>query len=474
MKHTALATMVLPVLATLACGSSPSGADAPGRDAGTADAIVADGAHDAQVHDATPIEAAADGGTLDHGSPSGTYPAFTPDVGQITYNGGHVMKHPVIVAITWDGDPSQAIFDAYADAIGGTAYWSATTLEYGVSAATSGASNHAHISTTAPASLQDSDLQGLVKNNAGITAGWPAATEDTIYAFFLPPGLSLLEPSFTTGQLQDSCAQHLGGYHDQLTVGSVTSSYAVVPSCNFGKGNTPEQWTTQSMSHELIEAVTDPQPQGAQSGYTGFDADHFAWDYFQELQSEVGDACEFYRASFFEDKETTPAPFDAWVQRTWSNEAIKAAHDPCVPAASSAPYFSVTPLALETVSYSVPATLTGLPSATMGKTRGILAPSGKSATFAVGFYSDGPTGGPWTISVTAGNPAISASASFISFYNPSKLTASVDRTTGQNGEKAYVTVNVTESGSGFGGEIVTITSTLGGVSHYTPVWIAAK
>jgi len=454
-----------------ACGSSGSGKDNGGTpgDAGATDVQVQDVI---VVVDSGAPDAAGDAAPVDHGAPSSTYPAFTPDVGQIAYNGGLVMQHPVIVAITWNTDASQATFDGYADAIGGTGYWSAATKEYGVGAATSGTANHVHLSTTPPASLQDSDLQTMVTTYAGATGGWPAPTQDTIYAFFLPPKLSLQVQNFMGSGLQDACSAGEGGYHDQVTVGTVTTSYAVVPSCTFGPGNTAEQQTTMSMSHELIEASTDPQPQQTMNGYTGFDSDHFAWDYFQQLQSEVGDACEFFKESFFEDQETAPAPFDAWVQRTWSNAAITAAHDPCVPAAPG-PYFSVTPLSLDMVTYTIPTVLTGQPTATIVNTKGLLAPTGQSVTFPIGFYSDGPTSGPWTISVAAGNPLLGAQ-SLIDMYNPSSVTVSVDKTSGQNGEKAYVTVKVASEGSLFGGEIVTITSTLGGVSHYLPVWVASK
>ena len=107
------------------------------------------------------------------------------------------------------------------------------------------------------------------------------------------------------------------------------------------------------------------------------------------------------------------------------------------------------------------------------KTKGVVAAAGKTVTFPVGFYSDGPTGGPWPISVAAGNPVLSTQ-SIIDQYNPSSVTATVDRTSGQNGEKAYVTVNVKSTGTLFAGEIVTITSTMGGVSHYMPVWVAGQ
>lgn len=428
---------------------------------------------------------------LDYGAPSSTYPAFPPNFAQIDNNGGYVMKHPVVVAITWDTDPAQASFDTFVDSVGATAYWNATTSEYGIGAVMSGMTNHVHISTAPPATVQDSDLQNMIITNAGGAgadagvpdaggadaggadagmAPWPAPTEDTVYAFFLPPGTSLLTQGLT-GTTEDACAAGEGGYHDQIMVGSGLAAYAVVPSCNFGGTNPPAaQQSTLSMSHEIIESATDPQPE-ATPGYLSFDANHFSFNYFQQLQSEVGDACEFFKESFFEDKETTPEPFDAWVQRTWSNASAAAGHDPCVPAAGSV-YFNVTPLDAQDVGVTIPQEVAMLLPGLTSPTKGYRASPGNPVTFAVGFYSDGPTNGPWTISVSPGNPILAAGQSLIDMYNPSTVTATVDKTSGQNGEKAYVTVNVTSTGTLFNGEIVTVSSTLNGVTHYMPVWIS--
>jgi hypothetical protein len=456
----------------LACGGGLGSSGQPNQDNGTDG-----GAEDGPT--TSPVEAGTDGGSdaapVDHGAPSSTYPAFPPSVGQLQQNGGYTMKKPVIVAITWNADTSQASFDTFADEVGSTAYWQATTAEYGVGPATSGTANHVHIATAPPATVNDnqttSDIKTLITTNVGAAANpWPAATEDTIYAFFLPPGTSLLVDGQGSKGPADACQQGIGGYHQSITIGSIVAEYAVVPSCSF-PGNPPAQQTTMSMSHELIESVTDPQQDanGQPTGLFGFDSDHWAFDYFQSLQSENGDACEFYRDSFYEDKETTPTSFDYWVQRTWSNKAAAAGHNPCAP--NSDPYFTVTPLDATSVNVNLPSQLTGLSAPTQQPTKGYRVLPGSTGTFAVGFISDAPTSGPWTVSVAAGNPVL-GNQSPLDQYNTSSVTVSVDKTSGQNGEKAQVTVNVTSAGSLFKGEIVTVTSTLNGVKHYMPIWIA--
>jgi hypothetical protein len=270
----------------------------------------------------------------------------------------------------------------------------------------------------------------------------------------------------------DACQQGVGGYH-----GSVTSpvlggdvAYAVVPSCAFGGPTTDE--STASMSHELIEAATDPfsSDRNVQNvAWYGFDQNHFDWMYFNELQAENGDACEFYREAFFQNTEPS---FSYVVQRIWSNSSIAGGHHPCVPVPSG-PYFNVTPLGLKPVTVTLPGLLTGGGGPQNTSTMGVRIPAGQTGTFTVGFYSDAPTSGPWTISATTGNPILRGQ-DFLAQYNGSTITASVDRTSGLNGEKAHVTVSVTTTGATFGGELLTITSTLGGVAHYMPIWIGGE
>src|SRR5690242_14420979 len=57
--------------------------------------------------DTTPVTDTADAGPIDaapvvdHGAPTDTYPAFTPEVGQLVDNKGDILKNPVIVTVTW-------------------------------------------------------------------------------------------------------------------------------------------------------------------------------------------------------------------------------------------------------------------------------------------------------------------------------------------------------------------------------------
>jgi hypothetical protein len=462
----------------VACGGGTS-PEAPmgGHDAGATappDAGVRPDAHantDSSAGDsAPPTEAGA------------SYPAFAPIFAQLVDNGGYVMKNPVVVSITWDSDPQQAYFDGFADNLGGTAYWNATTSEYGIHAATSGHANHVHMATTA-ATTTDQELQNMIVAHAGVD--WPAPTLDTAYVYFLPPTLTLLYPVDVTNPdagMENAC-QAFGGYHDQIQVGSVLATYAVVPSCitpaydpdsgliDFDAmaegGMTAVQNSTIAMSHELVEMTTDPHPSGTQQqeGYIGLD--NFALDWFLNFYDESGDLCVYAPNANIERVETTPAPFDYWVQRTWSNKAGPRGHDPCQPGLAGVSYFNVTPLHLDTLTIHVPDGDGGVVSQ---HTQGVHIPIGGTATIPLGFYSDGPTGGAWDLSYQLGgmwdNPA------------PTYLTVAIDNPAGQNGDVAHATVTVSGTDSTYTGlELLVFVSQgrdVAQTTNYMPVLISSQ
>src|SRR5262249_51168287 len=110
-------------------------------------------------------------------------------------------------------------------------------------------------------------------------------------------------------------------------------SYAVMPRCpGFGIDT-----ITDAVSHELAEAASDGLPASA-PGYSGFDSNHLAYEIYQSFQDEIGDACEFFEASRYE--EAPPFTFD--VQRIWSNQSARAGHNPCVPRIAGEAYYNTT------------------------------------------------------------------------------------------------------------------------------------
>jgi hypothetical protein len=404
--------------------------------------VVADG--DASALDASEdvlvaTDAAADGAA---------YPAFAPDVPQIQNFGGAVLTNPVLVTITWAGDPSASYFESFGDGLGSTQYWSGTVAEYGVGAASSGPANHVSLTTPPPTSVSDTDVATLIAANAGVPgSGWPAPTPNTMYVVYLPPGAVLLLDG------QNAC-QYVGAYHDSLLIGGQNIAYSAIPQCEGGTGT-----VTLAASHEIGEGAADPHPLAAPA-WIGFDQPHLAWDVFQAYQDEVADACEFYASSALSNPEPQ---FPYTVQRLWSNKKAAAGHNPCQPSDTGV-YFNTTLIAPEDITVDMHEN----GGASNYATKGIHILPGTTRTFPLGFFSDAPTGGPWTIIAHNGNPVNPSGGS------TSPLTMSLDRTTGSNGDTANLTVTVTAPGQ-MNAELVTIESRLGvNPSHWLPILIGSQ
>jgi len=377
----------------------------------------------------------------DHGAPSTTYPAFKPEVGQLISNGGTVLKNPVIVTVTWPGESSADDFEALGDALGPSDYWKQVTSEYGVGAATSGATNHVRLADAAPTQLKDSDIPSILSAHLGAADGvLPPATGDQVYIFYIPTSTKFVL------QGQEVCSQGVGGYHENTSINGKQVAFAVVPQCG-GKDE-----TTLSASHELAEAATDPYPM-SRPAYSGFDDDHLAWEFFQQFQSEDGDACEFYREA---PMDGTPNGVPFTLQRQWSNASALAGHNPCVPAPKGA-YFNVTPLGLEDIDLDL--TALGGDTAT---TKGFKVKVGQTKTVALGFYSDQATQ-PWTITAQSGGLFGRSSGS---------VDLTLDVSQGENGQKAYLTITANTQGK-TKAELITIVSQQGQTKHYMPILVGS-
>ncbi len=419
----ALQAALLSVLAFACGGSDP---DPIAGDGGSAD-----GSPDVVTADAG-TDAAPDGA---YGGPSTTYPAFKPWMGQLSNLGGPILKNPVIVTITWDGDPNRQTYEDFGDAIGASPYFQAAVGEWGVGPATSGPSNHVHVTGAAPAQADDNGAHQFIQSNLGTLL--PAWTDQTIYVLYYPKTTTVMVDG------KPACTSGIGGYHDSFDANGKATIYAVLPNCT-----TPNAVTGAS-SHEIDEAVTDPLPR-AKPAIRSFDDEFLAFELWQRNNDENADSCEFFKDSFY----TEVAPLAYTVQRSWSNVQGPLGHSPCQPFAT--PYWNVAPLALEDLTVAF-----GNQSI---KAKGYKAKQGDTIHIAVGIYSDAATG-PITISAAESNPVV----------NPvtGRLSVSVDpkKTSGVNGESTYIDVTVNnESQQKL--ELLTVIATLGGVKHYLPLMIS--
>jgi hypothetical protein len=351
-----------------------------------------------------------------------------------------VLLNPRIVPVFFSNDDPtiKTQIKDFVSKIGATNYWKAVTTEYdGVGPAT--ATAPVELTEAAPATIADSAIQTWLagKLNADDPA-WPKADDNTVYALHYPSTTTITSQSFF-GATQ-SC-QEFGGYHSDLALDARHSNlpvaYAVIPRCaNFG-GLTGIDAVTGAESHELVEAATDPYPM-SQPAYGQLDDDHAYWMFILG-GGEVGDMCAQDPRAFTKFPELSYT-----VQRIWSNMSATAGHDPCVPPLpANEVYFNSVPELNDSITIGA-----GGQSFTM---KGVQIPVGQTKTVTLDLFSDASTAGPWSIKVID-------AASFMGAQPTLQMT--LDKSTGQNGDKVHLTIKVLRA-SMFNAGVFFITSKLG-------------
>jgi hypothetical protein len=229
----------------------------------------------------------------------------------VRYFGGRVISRVQVVVVLWgavDATVAQALGPFYETVTGGAYFdWLGEYDTAGVSVTPGGvgAGTQQHVGrgtylttvSISPAAgsgdLLDSDVRTELANDLG-NGVLPAPRVDaeggvdTLYVVYLPPGASLVGP----GGSGISCAQFCG-YHDTFSAGGLKIPYAVIPDMTAagcmqacGSGDALDHVTLTS-SHELAEAVTDPETHTASGvGRTGV----AAW--YDDANGEIGDICD--------------------------------------------------------------------------------------------------------------------------------------------------------------------------------------
>jgi hypothetical protein len=367
---------------------------------------------------------AGDGGEPDS-APTG-FPAEHPAAPQILSVGGPVLATPRFIPIVFSTDTEIANISKLMKAIGPSAYWKATTSEYGVGAAT--ASEPIVLTEAPPVQLSSEDIVPFLKAHLeDTTSGWGPVDPNAIYAIYYPAGTSIQDEGFA------SCVDY-GAYHGEGEASGVKFAYAVMPRCSGGGGFSDLDMLSVSTSHELIEAATDPLAE-TNPAFRQPDKDHLVWSVMP--LGEVGDMCTYDPDAYFR-----PAEVGFMVQRTWSNAAAKAHHDPCVPS-SGAPYFNSVPVLTDDVAIDL---YTG-----RTKTKGISVPVGKSKTIDVKLFADADTNGSWDVVAYDVGQYMGASA---------ELKFSLDKRSGENGDTLHLTITRLAAGE-IGGSEFMIVSSLG-------------
>ncbi|HSQ63805.1 MAG TPA: hypothetical protein VLM85_11350 [Polyangiaceae bacterium] len=398
--------------------------------------------------DASTADAGSD---VDNGAPSTSYPAPHPPLPQlVNASKGPVLTSPKVYLVFYPGYAEEAQLQAMAQKMTTSTYWSAVVSEYGVGALSYGGTIDL-TSQTPPASITQADLQTWVGSEIQ-SGAFGTPDPQAIYTIVFPSTTTISQPNPVSALFGtvDSC-KAFTGYHDNVGVavgdgGTTDFAYAVIPTCG------PLSTVTSTISHEWVEAATDPQVTsggtftltgGPNAAFYGPDGDHAVWALLGG--GEAADLCEPEGSSI----DITPTDLAARVQRSWSNAAAAASHDPCVPGISGA-FFDSAPVLGETVTFT--SAFTGTVT-----TKGVTIAQGESKTIEVDLFSDGDTGGPWTVSADD-----VLSTYYGSYGLKPTLSFSWDRTQGQNGEKLHLTITVTGASPVGAAHAFMITSKLSG------------
>ncbi|MBV8761938.1 MAG: hypothetical protein JO257_31885 [Deltaproteobacteria bacterium] len=346
--------------------------------------------------------------------------AVPSSVPQLVDLGGGVLAQPKIQPIFFANDPLQAQVEDFLAKIAVSQYWTTAASEYGVGAPVVLPTIIVH---DAPPATDDVLPQWMTQHV-------PTADPNTIYSLFLGDGVVL------GGQQGNSCEAY-GAFHDEGVDSHGNSLvYALMPRCEpspqFDHAQTKLDELTISFSHELLEAVTDPRVETTPA-FGDVDDDHAILAIMPG--AEVGDLCEYLDTAYIRD------PSGYMVQRTWSNAAAKAGHDPCVPAPATT-YISAAPVFTDPVSidgFTGPRT-----------TKALKLAVGASKTIEVDVFSDTPTPDAFDIQVDD-SAALSG--------GPAELTFTWDKSSGKNGDKLHLTVTrATAPAQGSPGSIFTLST----------------
>jgi hypothetical protein len=239
-----------------------------------------------------------------HGTeePAGVFGAApAAPAGHVTYRGGALLQAVEVFTIFWGtawqkGQQAQLAqqLNHFFEAILKSALID-QLKEYKAPGKTIGHGKHVGTATvTKPAvhrSTSDAAVRHFLQQEISTNAAFPQPSPNTLYFVYLPPGVSV---SMGGGR---SCFNFCG-YHDSIS-GQIF--YAVMPyaGCNGCTGGLSAlDALTETSSHELCEAITDPIP-----GQGWYD-DHYG---------EIGDLCGW--------KSKTVGNYT--VQQEWSQKAGK-------------------------------------------------------------------------------------------------------------------------------------------------------
>lgn len=243
-------------------------------------------------------------------------PSYPPMAPQVLAGSGAILSAPRVVPVFFSGDKFQTQLATFISAYVTTSASWQVLKEYGVGTGT--ATAPVVLTQTLAASISDTDVQNFIA--ARIQDGSLTVDAQTIVTLFYPTTTTI------TNNGSVSC-RDFAGYHGSATLASGGRlAYAVIPRC----GLEPVSALTFAVSHELVEAATDPQL----TAYNDLNDPYSLWT-LNYGGVEIGDMCQNLADPAFSEKNV------GVLARVWSNVAAAAYGNPCVPAAPGPSFFSI-------------------------------------------------------------------------------------------------------------------------------------
>jgi hypothetical protein len=297
------------------------------------------------------------------------------DVMPVAGGGSAVIAAPKLVLITANNDALQADYETFAAQYAASAAWTSQVSEYGIGAFTATTKRLA----TAPATDQAA-IDLITANTTGATPAWGATDPSTVYMFVIPKGAA-----FDDGTGSKCCTDYFG-YHYDAMVGSTDAAYSIVCGCDDSTypNFSTLQVTTSTASHEMVEAASDPRLDPP--GYGTVDDDHYGWSYGTD--PELADLCQYADTAYWVGAPGVDSKYA--LQRTWSNAAAHAGHDPCV-GQPATPYYQTVPAAPDAFTLTIDSS----PVNTHGNKIAV----GATGTITLHVYADDASGGPLTVTL---------------------------------------------------------------------------
>jgi hypothetical protein len=249
-------------------------------------------------------------------------PAAHRTIPPLARNSGALSTPLTLVTITAVNDALAPVLQDFGDALIQSQWFRTVGAPYALPTPT--ASIHVADQPAIGGAMSSIDIVTYLQNVIG-DAG-PSPNGSTLYLLYLPDAGSLSDTSFV-------------GYHSPFPspTSSQGDSYAVVSWGALESQETHRDQLTQTASHEILEAATDPPDRGWCVGPAPAQAwTASVWESLQSGHIEVGDLCEGTRIiEPFEDAGYL-------YQRIFDNQiALDGGDDSCVPLLA-APYFNVT------------------------------------------------------------------------------------------------------------------------------------